>query len=127
VRPSKAVATKRVAAKVPGGIHAHEHGLFYSLLRREGLPLPETEARFHPTRDWRFDFLWRAERVFLEVDGGIWLKGGGRHTRGSGWLKDTDKLNAAAALGYRHLRCTPQQLHDLALIATIRETLNYQG
>jgi hypothetical protein len=118
--------TKRVAAKVPGGIHASEHGLFYSLLKREGLPLPEPEFAFAADRGrkWRMDFCWPLHRVGLEIDGSIWTNG--RHTRGSGWLKDTVKLNTAAAMGYRMLRASPQQLHDLALITTIRETLDYQ-
>jgi hypothetical protein len=129
VTPSKAIAKKRVAAKVPGGIHAFEHGLFYGLLRREGLPLPETEFAFAADRGrkWRMDFCWPLHRVGLEIDGGIWIKGGGRHTRGQGWLTDTEKLNTAAAMGYRMLRASPQQLHDLALIATIRDTLNWKA
>lgn len=117
--------TRRTRAlTVPKAIHAQEHGLFFGLLKRDGLPLPETEFVFHPSRRWRMDFAWVSHRVFLECDGAIWTTG--RHTRGKGWLADTEKLNTAAAMGWRHLRCSPQQLHDLALIATIRETLNWK-
>jgi hypothetical protein len=109
------------ARKIPRPLMASEHGLFFSLLKRDGIPLPETEFCFAPPRKWRMDFCWVEQRVGLEIDGGIWTRG--RHTRGKGWLADTEKLNHAATLGYRMLRCTPQQLHDLQLIATIRAAL----
>jgi hypothetical protein len=101
-------------------------GLFFKLLGRKGVPIPEAEYQFAPPRKWRFDFAWPDQKVALEVDGGIWIKGGGRHTRGSGWLKDTEKLNTAASLGWRLLRTTPSGLHDLETIALIRRTLNPQ-
>jgi hypothetical protein len=113
-RPSKAVT-------IPRKLDAADNGLFFGLLKREGIPLPVTEFRFAPPRRWRMDFCWRAQFVGLEVDGATWV--GGRHTRGSGWAKDTEKLNAAAVAGYRMLRCTPRQLHDLQFIATIRKAL----
>lgn len=98
--------------------------VFYEMLRQSRLVLPVPEFRFDPDgRRWRFDFAWPATKVALEVDGGIWTKGGGRHTRGSGWLKDTEKLNRAAVLGWRMLRCTPSTLCDPMTIATIAECL----
>jgi hypothetical protein len=97
--------------------------LFFAQLAREGLPLPEYEYPFHSTRGWKFDYAWPIAKVALEVDGGIWIKGGGRHTRGSGWLKDTEKLNTAAALGWRFLRTTPDLLHHADTLNVIRLTL----
>lgn len=97
-------------------------GTFLALLRQFGVPVAEREFKFCE-RFWRFDFAWPDHKVALEVDGGIWLKGGGRHTRGAGWLKDAEKLNTAASLGWRLLRTTPSGLHDLETIALIRRTL----
>jgi very-short-patch-repair endonuclease len=74
----------------------------------QGLPEPLTEVVFHPTRKWRFDYAWPAFKVALEVEGGVWT--GGRHTRGSGFLKDVEKYNAAACLGWRIIRVTPTDL-----------------
>ncbi len=109
------------AVRVPAKLAANNHGLFFGLLKRDGIPLPVTEFRFAPPRRWRMDYCWKAQFVGLEVDGAVWVAG--RHTRGSGWIKDTEKLNAAAIAGYRMLRCTPKQLHDLQFIATIRKAL----
>ena len=74
------------------------------------LPEPETEYRFAPPRKWRFDFAWPIERVAVELDGGVYS--GGRHTRGSGFVKDCEKLNAATVRGWRVLRYTTDMLQN---------------
>ncbi len=66
----------------------------------------EREYRFHPTARWRFDAAWPARRVAVEIDGGQWVAHGGRHARD----EDRVKLNEAAALGWRVLRLSTQQI-----------------
>ena len=73
-----------------------------------GIPTPETEFKFHPTRKWRFDFAWADARIAVEIEGGIWTSG--RHTRGRGFMGDLEKYNEAQALGWRIFRFTPKQL-----------------
>lgn len=68
------------------------------------LPVPVREFRFHETRKWRFDFAWPEHLISLEIDGATWT--GGRHTRGSGYEADAEKLNEAAVLGWRVFRAT---------------------
>lgn len=63
---------------------------------------------FHPTRKWRFDYAWIPQAVAVECEGGVWS--GGRHTRGGGFIKDMEKYNEAARLGWRVFRFTPRQL-----------------
>jgi very-short-patch-repair endonuclease len=75
-----------------------------------GLPAPEREHRFHPTRRWRFDFAWPDRLVAVEVEGGIWR--GGRHTRGTGYCRDVEKYNAAALAGWTVLRVTPEMVRS---------------
>lgn len=94
---------------------------FAVLCRAAGLPEPIAEYRFHPERKWRIDWAWPEHRIGLEVDGGVWIHG--RHTRGAGWMKDTEKLNAAAALGFRMLRATPKQIADGSILATLEQML----
>jgi very-short-patch-repair endonuclease len=72
------------------------------------LPVPEKEYRFHPTRRWRFDYAFPLTMLAIEIDGGAFS--GGRHTRGAGFVKDMEKLNEAAILGWRVLRFTPDQV-----------------
>lgn len=67
---------------------------------------PVREYRFHPRRKWRFDFAFVAQRVAVEVDGGQWAAGGGRHNTDD----DREKMNAAAAMGWRVLHFSPRML-----------------
>ena len=86
-------------------------------IRAVGLPEPEREVRFHPTRKWRFDFSWVDLRLACEVDGGTWTRG--RHTRGFGYRLDCEKMNEAVILGWRVLRFTGGMVQDGTAITTI--------
>lgn len=100
-----------------------------AFLAGQGVPRPEFEYRFKPDRRWRFDLAWdfpdpEGVKLAVEVQGGIWS--GGRHNRGAAMLKEWEKLNSAACLGWRILYVQPS---DLCLVATaqmIREALNLQ-
>jgi len=75
------------------------------------------EHRFHPGRRWRFDLAFPSAVVAVELDGGIFS--GGRHVRPLGFLRDMEKLNHAALLGWRVFRFTWEHVHD----GTFRKTL----
>lgn len=94
---------------------------FYRVLDGMHLPRPVAEHRFHDDRKWRFDFAWPDAKIALEVDGAIWTQG--RHTRGEGWLKDTEKMNTAATMGWRVLRCTPDSLTSRSMQEVLRRVL----
>jgi hypothetical protein len=81
------------------------------ICRAEGLPMPTPEYKFLSNRRFRFDWAWVPYRLALEIDGGVWMKGGGRHTRGAGFMRDQEKMNLAALHGWRVFRCTPQTIH----------------
>lgn len=94
---------------------------FERLLRSVGLPAPVREHRFHPVRRWRFDYAWPEQRVALEVDGGVWT--GGRHTRGAGFIKDMEKLNAAVVAGWRVVRVVPGKLCASSTVGMLESLL----
>lgn len=71
-------------------------------------PDPVPEFKFDGQRKWRFDWAWPSARVAVEVDGGRWRAGGGRH----GSDPDRVKLNTATAQGWRILHFSPKQLED---------------
>lgn len=97
------------------------------LCRAHGLPEPERESPFHPSRKWRADYLWRDARVILEVDGGIYrgVKGGGTaiggHSSIAGILRDMEKANAAQLCGYLYLRATPEHVRRGAVLDLLRQ------
>lgn len=91
---------------------------FLHQCRAAGLPEPEREYHFHPTRDWRADFAWPASRLLVEIEGAVWT--GGRHTRGGGFSEDCEKYAEATLRGWRVLRFTPTQVKGgYALSCTI--------
>lgn len=60
----------------------------------------EQEYKFHPKRKWSADFLITNTKLLVEVEGGIWMAGSGRHTRGKGYIGDMEKYNSAAMMGF---------------------------
>lgn len=84
--------------------------IFVAKCKQYGLPEPEREYKFHPIRRFRFDFCFPDARLAVEIDGGVWLPGGGRHNRGAGYLKDQEKMNLAVLHGWRVLHYTPQNI-----------------
>lgn len=104
------VIHSRTAATLSGADPDFAAKVFREALKRRRLPQPVAEHRFALPRRWRFDWAWPDQHVALEIEGGIWLKGGGRHNRGAGFLNDLCKYNRATALGWRVFRCTPQTL-----------------
>jgi very-short-patch-repair endonuclease len=93
--------------------------LFLQVLKAKTGLEAVSEYRFHPVRRWRFDYCIPALKIAIEQEGGVWSNG--RHTRGSGYVKDLEKYNQAAALGYTVLRFTPQQLMTTQALDLIKE------
>ena len=92
--------------------------LFLLLWRvAQGPPL-EREFRFHAVRKWRADFAHLSSRTLIEIEGGIHLRGGGRHNRGSGYAADAGKYLEAVLDGWRVVRLTTRQL-ELGLIERV--------
>ena len=104
-----------------GWVESDAHDAFQKNCIREKLPVPIKEFKFCPTRRWRLDYAWPKHRVALEVEGGIWTRG--RHTRGSGFARDMEKYNELACIGWRLLRCTPNDLSCEELIEAVRRVL----
>jgi hypothetical protein len=114
-------ASKEALAKLRKASEDERRDSFAAMLRAAKLPAPTPEFRFHDERRWRFDFAWPEHRIALEVEGGIWTHG--RHTRSAGFLGDMQKYNAAAVLGWRVLRVTPDQLTTRATDEMLRRVL----
>jgi hypothetical protein len=85
------------------------------------LPAPVAEFRFHPTRRWRLDWAWPDRKLALEVEGGVFIRG--RHSRGAGMVKDMEKYNALAAMGWLLLRVTPKQMRNGEALSLAERTL----
>jgi hypothetical protein len=89
---------------------ADEVRLLSVYLPAVGIPVPEREVRFHPTRRWRFDWSWPDRRLAVEFEGGTFVCG--RHTSGKGFENDAEKYDEAALMGWTVLRFTRAMLAD---------------
>lgn len=92
-----------------------------------------TEHRFHPERQWRFDFAWPAILVAVEVEGQVHgrpctrcgkMLAGGRHTRGKGFEADCVKYNEAMRLGWRVIRVTGDMIRRGQAFALIQDLVD---
>lgn len=84
------------------------------LLNLEVIP----EYRFNPKRKWRLDYAIPSIKVAIEVEGAVWANG--RHTRGSGFIKDMEKYNALSVSGWTLIRVTPSTLFDQKTIENVQ-------
>ena len=71
--------------------------------------LIQCQYKFHPTRKWKFDVANPFYKIAIEVNGAIWTNG--RHSRGSGLVKEYEKMRAAAALHWYVFAYDPKSIH----------------
>src|SRR5262245_7040716 len=93
-------------------------------IRAVGLPDPVREFRFSQERKFRADFAWPELRLLVEVEGGIWKKG--RHTRGSGYMRDVEKYKnppLAWMSGWRVLRFVDKHIKSGYAINTLEAVI----
>jgi very-short-patch-repair endonuclease len=83
---------------------------------------PQREYRFHCSRRWKADFAWPAEKLIVEVEGGVYSNG--RHVRPLGFTKDCEKYNRATLIGFRVLRVTSEHIKKGIALGWIEEALS---
>ena len=94
-------------------------------IKASGLPAPVREYCFHATRKWRLDFVWVAERLAVEIEGGTWARG--RHTRGRGFEADCEKYAEALIAEWSVLRVTGAMVEDGRAINYLTQILEMKG
>lgn len=110
----------------------HSPCIIKGFFKSHGIPTPEFEYIFAEElgRKWRFDICWpvydtpkgqKFPYVAVEIQGGIFIQG--RHSRGAAMLKEWEKLNAAACLGWRLLYCQPKDLLTAEMASLIKHAL----
>lgn len=88
--------------------HKIKHDIFTQLVKSVHQLEVVKEYRFDPVRRWRIDYAIPSQLIAIEVEGGVYIQG--RHTRGSGFVKDMEKYNELACKGWTLLRVTPDSL-----------------
>ena len=78
-------------------------------------------------RKWTADFYFRDYALLVEIEGGIWMPGGGAHSRPLNIERDAEKNNAAILLGLSTLRFTPKQVKAGEAVAFTQRVLAARG
>lgn len=95
--------------------------VFRSWVLIQGLPPVEPEYRILPDRRFRWDWAWPAQRVAIETQGGVWVRGA--HGRGTGIVRDYEKMNLAQLAGWRVLQVQPKDLMTTQTATWLRQLL----
>lgn len=94
---------------------------FFFQIKINKLKIPVREYRFDSSRRWRFDFAYSDRKIGIEVQGGIWIKGG--HNTGKGIEKDYEKLNNALLQGWKVLLFTGGHIKSGIAIEFVKQIL----
>ena len=86
----------------------------------------EREALFLESREFRADFLFRMEKLIVEVDGGQWMEKGA-HNTGMAIERDRERDANAMMIGYRVLRVTPSMVKDGRALCYIENLLRQKA
>jgi len=70
------------------------------------------EYRFHPVRRFKFDYAFPDKLLAIEYEG---IKGKSRHTTMTGYTRDCEKYNLATTMGWRILRYTALNYHEVLI------------
>jgi very-short-patch-repair endonuclease len=105
-----------IAEGTSGFTRSEAERLLLALLRQAKLSPPETNVRL---LGYEVDFLWRAERLVVEVDGAAF------HGHRRAFERDRGRDQVLVAAGYRVIRVTWRQLErePLAVLARIAQAL----
>lgn len=81
-----------------------------------------SEWRFAPPRRFRFDFAHLPSKIAIELQGGI-FNPNTRHINGAALLKEHEKLNLAALLGWRIFYISTKTVNDIAIYEQIAQAI----
>ena len=98
---------------------------FIFQLRASQVPGFVTEYHFARAigRRWRFDIAFPFYQLAVELEGGVWVRGGGRHNRGAGFINDCMKYNQAVLMGWRVLRFTRETVDSGEALQMVEDAL----
>jgi len=100
----------------------HEAAFLFQI-QSLGIKEPVQQFKFRETRKWRVDFAWPERKLAVEIEGGIWRRGGGAHSHPVNIERDIDKGNALAMAGYHLLRFTDKHIRSGEGVQTVKAFL----
>lgn len=80
-----------------------------------------SEHKFHKVRKWRLDYFIPELKIGIELHGGVYTNG--RHTRGTGFTEDREKMNEAMIAGIMILEFTSEQVKNGKAMVMIKSAI----
>lgn len=96
-------------------------------LTSTGIPAFVREHQYIPGRKFRADFAWPALQLAVEVQGGIWRKGGGAHSGGTAIERDIEKAQLAVLHGWSVLPVTTDEVRNGKALQIVEKVLIAKG
>lgn len=124
---SKAAAEIRAhRPKLPSEVAAAEN-LLASHIQLLGLPQPSRQYRYVPGRRITADFAFELYRLLVEVQGGIWRRGGGAHSHPIDLERDIEKRRLALLNDWAVLEVTTDEVRNGKAAALVEQVLRKKG
>lgn len=120
-KPSDAPSALKRSAK--GKAKLDHEALLAQQLEDAGAPAAERQYVFVPGRKYRADFAWPGHSLLVEVQGGIWQRGGGGHSHPMHIVKDIERTQLAAGHGWRMCPVTTDQVRKGEAVPIIERAL----
>lgn len=76
---------------------------------------------------WRFDFAWPQFKLIVEINGGVWMPGGGAHSHPIDITRNMAKQNDAALERFYVMQFTPDDVKKGSAIAYVQRWLASAG
>lgn len=94
--------------RLPPYVRQFELLKFEQTPRKDGKAIPKV---------WRFDFVWPQFKLIVEVNGGVWMPGGGAHSHPIDITRNMTKQNEAVFAGFQVLQFTPDDIQRRQRVA----------
>jgi hypothetical protein len=103
--------------------------LFAFQIKAMGLPAPERQYKFAESLGRKFmaDFCFVDHKLIVEISGGLWIPGGGAHSRPKKIEQDMERQQYAAYLGFLMMAFTPDQVFSGYAIEWTQKVLRTKG
>jgi very-short-patch-repair endonuclease len=111
------------------GEHVRQHRLpafVHKFRLLKTLQLPRRDLKPIP-REWEFDWCCVEYKLIVEVDGGIYMAGGGAHSHPVDIRRNMTKRNDAALAGFFVMCFTPQEVKSRFAIGEVERFMATRG
>jgi hypothetical protein len=78
--------------------------------RKVVMPATHLTPKLRRAATWEFDGIFHEYKLLIEIQGGVWRRGGGAHSHPTDIIRNMQKQNDATLRGFRLLQFTPDEV-----------------